>query len=92
MYRAYLERFKSAKEMIAGMDALHVQVTRAVPNARPPRFQMTWRDEKTLDVVYESQRKLIDVYVGLARGVGKYFKEPLTVTRRSETEATIVFQ
>lgn len=91
LYRPYLERFKSAKEMIVGLDALHVQVTRAVPNARPPRFTLRWRDSKTLEVTYESKRNLIDVYVGLARGVGKYFNEALTVTRQSDTLATIVF-
>ncbi|PZR17573.1 MAG: hypothetical protein DI536_04470 [Archangium gephyra] len=66
-------------------------LTRAVPNARPPRFQLSWRDADTLDVEYLSERKLIDVYVGLARGVGKYFKEALTVTKLSETHVQIVF-
>ncbi|MGV3619359.1 MAG: heme NO-binding domain-containing protein [Archangium sp.] len=91
MYAPYLDRFKSAREMIVGLDALHVQITRAVPNARPPRFNLSWRDEKTLDVEYLSERRLIDVYVGLARGVGTYFKEPLTVTKLSETHVQIVF-
>ena len=68
-----------------------MQITRTVPNASPPRFKLTWRDSQTLEVTYESKRNLIDVYVGLARGVGKYFGEPLTVTRQSETQATIVF-
>lgn len=91
LYAPYLERFKNAREMIVGLDALHVAITRAVPNARPPRFQLSWRDADTLDVEYLSERKLIDVYVGLARGVGKYFKEALTVTKLSETHVQIVF-
>lgn len=92
LYAPYLQRFKNAREMILGLDALHVAVTRAVPNARPPRFVTTWRDDqKTLDVEYKSERAMIDVYVGLARGVGKYFGEVMTVTKQSETHATIVF-
>lgn len=55
------------------------------------RFKTAWLDANTLDVEYLSERNLIDVYVGLARGVGKYFKEPLTVTKHSETKVTIVF-
>jgi hypothetical protein len=91
MYGPYLERFKNAREMILGLDSVHVQITRAVPNAAPPRFTTKWLDEKTLDVEYRSERKMIDVYVGLARGVGTYFKEKLIVTRTSDTHVTIVF-
>lgn len=91
LYAPYLQRFTNAREMLVGLDALHVQITRAVPNARPPRFNLSWLDENTLDVEYISERNLIDVYVGLARGVGKYFKETMTVTKQSDTKVIIVF-
>jgi hypothetical protein len=65
--------------MILGLDGVHVEMTRSISNARPPRFVYKWRDDKTLHVEYKSHRNLIEVYAGLARGVGKYFKEPLKV-------------
>lgn len=79
MYKGVVARFKSAREMILGIDELHVELTRSIPNARPPRFSYSWRDAKTLVVRYSSHRNLVHLYAGLAKGVGKYFKEPLTV-------------
>lgn len=90
-YQMIVRKFKSAREMILGMDAVHVNLTQTIPNAHPPRFNYRWENEKTLVVEYNSKRNMIDVYVGLARGVGKYFKENLTVSKLSPTTARIVF-
>lgn len=91
VYRNYVKRFSSAREMILGLDDLHVSVTEAIPNARPPRFDYHWEDERTLLVTYKSSRGLIDLYVGLARGVGAYFEEKLSVEKLSATQCRIHF-
>jgi hypothetical protein len=36
-------------------------------------------------------KTLIDIYVGLARGVGKYFKEDVKAVKISESKALITF-
>jgi hypothetical protein len=91
LYASILKRFKNAKEMILGMDSVHVTMTETIPNARPPRFGYKWEDDKTLIVTYNSPRNMIDIYIGLAKGVGLYFREKLSVTKKSAKEVKIVF-
>jgi methyl-accepting chemotaxis protein len=90
-YRAYWYGLNSAKAMIIGMDKIHEQVTKILPNAHPPRFDFEEIDERTLRVHYKSHRNMIDFYMGLVKGVGKMFKTPLTVRKLSEEYAEIVF-
>lgn len=78
-YKAVIARWRTARETILSLDALHVLMTQTVPNARPPRFDYQWLDESTLEVTYKSHRNLLGIYMGLARGVGKYHDEPLKV-------------
>ncbi len=92
VYALIYKHFKSAREMILGMDKVHVDMTATIPNAHPPRFDYVWVAPDTLLVEYKSKRNLVDLYVGLARGVGKYFKEELTVTKISPTQVRIVFE
>ncbi len=60
-------------------------------NAHPPRFEYDWKDDKTLILKYKSQRGLIDILVGLIKGVGKYYKEDLKVSKISSDKVQIVF-
>jgi hypothetical protein len=91
MYGIIYKRFKNAREMIVGMDQVHIDMTKAIPNAQPPRFDYKWETTDVLVVTYKSKRKMIGVYAGLVRGVGKYFKEKLTVSRLSDEQIKIVF-
>lgn len=91
VYGRTFDRFASAREMILGLDQVHVDVTRSLTNATPPRFTYAWKDADTLEVTYASRRGLIDLYVGLARGVGLRYKEPLHVRKLSETLVEIHF-
>ncbi|MDR2632900.1 MAG: heme NO-binding domain-containing protein [Treponema sp.] len=90
-YKAYYYGINSAKALIMGVDAIHEQVTKIIPNAHPPRFDVEEIDEKTLKVHYKSHRKMIDFYIGLVKGVGKFFKTPLQVKKLSEEYVEIRF-
>ncbi len=92
VYWAILRRFKNAREMLLGMDAVHVDMTATIPNAQPPRFDYTWENDRVLLVDYKSKRGMLDVYIGVARGVGKYFNERLEVRKVSSTRARIEFR
>lgn len=92
VYSLVYKHFKSAREMILGMDKVHVDMTATIPNAHPPRFNYVWETPNTLLVEYKSRRNLIDIYVGLVHGVGIYFKEKLGVKKISPTQVRIVFQ
>ncbi|MDR2797168.1 MAG: heme NO-binding domain-containing protein, partial [Treponema sp.] len=90
-YKAYYYGINSAKAMLMKIDSIHEQVTKIIPNARPPRFDIEEIDENTLKVHYKSHRKMIDFYIGLVKGVGKFFKAPLQVKKLSEEYVEIRF-
>lgn len=91
VYQTLYARLGSAREFILALDGVHQMVTNTIPNAHPPRFEYEERDERTLIVTYKSRRGLIDLYIGLARGVGRYFGTPLQVSKLSNTQVKIVF-
>ena len=73
------------------MDYVHATVIKNVPNAQPPRFEYEWLDDKTLIMKYKSRRRLIDFMVGSIKGVGKYYKEDLRVTKLGNDKVKIIF-
>lgn len=91
VYSNYYRTNKTAKEFMLNLDDLHVTMTKTIKNAKPPRFTYEWKDDKTLVVHYNSHRGLIDFATGLAKGVGKYYKENLKVTKLTPEKFQIVF-
>ena len=91
IYSSIITRFNSAREMILGMDKVHVQMTATIKNARPPRFDYDWQDDNTLIVTYKSFRGMIDIYRGLVMGVGKLFNEPVQARKVDNARVEIIF-
>jgi len=91
IYGAYYEGIKTAKEFLLNMDKVHVQTAAIVPDSRPPRFDYEWKNDKTLIMGYKSHRGLIDIMVGLVKGVGKYYNEDLKVTKLGDDKVEIIF-
>ncbi|MDR1933916.1 MAG: heme NO-binding domain-containing protein [Spirochaetales bacterium] len=91
-YKAYYYGINTAKALIMGVDKIHEQVTKIMPNAHPPRFDFEEIGENTLKVHYKSHRKMIDFYIGLVKGVGKFFRARLTVKKLSEEYVEITFE
>ncbi len=90
-YKIYLDGAKAAREFIGKMDHVHEVMTQSIEHARPPKFKYEWKDDKTLILHYSSLRNLIDIAAGLIKGVGKYYREELTVKKLSESELEITF-
>jgi len=90
-YSMYYRKAHSAKEMLLNMDKLHETVTSSIADAHPPRFDYEWEGDDTLIMHYKSDRGRIDFFVGLIKGVGKYYNEELRVAKRSETAVEIIF-
>ena len=84
-YPAYFRGASNAREFLLKMSTVHELVTRSVPNARPPRFEYRWADENTLVIDYRSARGLTGLLVGLVKGVGTHFGEPLAVRALGNT-------
>lgn len=92
IYFAYYMGVKTAKDFLLRMDSVHDRVTKNIEDAKPPRFSYKWTDEKTLIMTYKSERELIDIFVGIIKGVGKYFNEKLQITKLNNKNVKIVFQ
>lgn len=92
IYSDYYKDVSSAKDFLLKMDSIHQEATVTMRNAHPPRFEYNWENEKTLVMVYNSERGLIDILVGLIKGVGKYFNENLQVTKLDNKKVRIVFE
>lgn len=91
VYKPYFGTTATAKEFMIKLNDIHVKVTKYVPNAHPPKFEYEWKDDNMLILTYISQRGLIDFVVGLAKGVGIYFNQKLSVRKISSTRVEILF-
>ncbi|HMV41755.1 MAG TPA: heme NO-binding domain-containing protein [Leptospiraceae bacterium] len=91
MYRSMFVGKKTAKEFLLSMDQLHVGVTQNIKNAHPPRFEYELKGEKTLIIKYKSDRGLIDIFIGLIKGVGKLYKENLLVSKLGNNLVQVQF-
>ena len=78
-FPSYFERF-SLKNFIMMMDEVHSQLTRMIPNAKPPRLIAVEISPSEAEIKYSSTRGLFDYFLGLLEGSAAYFKEKLVVT------------
>ncbi len=91
VYSIYYKGMNSAREFILKMDNVHETATRNIPNAHPPRFEYEWKDDKTLIIKYISKRNLIDIYIGLIKGIGKKFNETISISKIDSSKVKLVF-
>ncbi len=91
VYKPYYRGVSSAKELLLKMDEVHRKATQNIPNAHPPRFEYRWEKPNVLIMKYKSPRGLMDIFIGLIKGVGKFYKTPLEVEQISQDEVRITF-
>jgi len=91
IYKSFYNKHKSAKEFLLSMDNVHDIITKTMENAKPPKFGYENKDENTLIMHYNSHRGLIDIMIGLIKGVGKFYNEKLTVTKIGNEKVEIKF-
>ncbi len=91
LYGHLYQKHKCAKDFLLGMDDVHVMLTKTIPNAHPPRFTYSWLAPNRLIMRYNSSRNLSGLVVGLAKGVGRYYKENLAVRKVGAQDIEIVF-
>jgi len=91
IYAPHYQGITTARDFMLKMDKVHLITTQTMTNAFPPRFEYRWEDAHTLVMRYKSSRGMMDLMVGLIRGVGIYYKEDLAVTKLSEEEVRVGF-
>jgi Haem-NO-binding len=89
IYKSFYRKHNSTREFILDINGIHARLTAAIPNARPPRFQVEELGARSLLVTYSSSRQLIDLAVGLARGLGAHYNEKLSVKKLSPSQFRI---
>lgn len=90
-YSRYYSKYQCAMDFLLGMDELHQQITYQIKNAQPPRFSYQVEADNIMIMEYKSHRNLIDLMIGLIKGVGKYYHEELQVTQLAENKVRIIF-
>ncbi len=68
-YPFYYKGINSAKEFLLNMDKVHELAIKNISGAMPPRFNYEWKDNRTLIMTYKSKRGLIDIFIGLIKGL-----------------------
>ncbi|WP_146650286.1 heme NO-binding domain-containing protein [Labilithrix luteola] len=91
LYKHLYGKYANAREFFLNINEMHARVTKHLADSRPPRFRLEWMGPNTLVMHYESHRGLIDVAVGMARAMGRYYGERLVVTKLSSKALRIVF-
>jgi hypothetical protein len=80
----------SSRDFILKLGDIHDKACRALKGAKTPIFKFDWKDEDTLIITFESKSQ-VPFFIGLIKGVGRYFDEGLSVSECSFNQVSIVF-
>lgn len=70
----------SLKDMLMGLDDLHLRVGLMYPDLKPPSFRCETLDEKTIELHYHSTRAgLGPMVIGLVEGLAQHFAQPVSI-------------
>ena len=86
-YGEYFEAFgNDFKSFVAGLDEMHVRITKLLPSLVPPAFEIEELGENHFKVHYVSQRDgLAPLAVGMLKGVAIHFGGKADITPVSYT-------
>jgi len=77
-FPSYFERY-SLRDFLMMMDEVHLQLTKRIPNASPPRLLAKETGQNLLEIHYISKRGLFDYFLGLIEGSAKFFNEKIEI-------------
>jgi methyl-accepting chemotaxis protein len=77
-FPSYFERY-SLKDFLLMMDEVHLQLTKRIPNATPPRLLAQDLGPGLLQLHYISKRGMFDYFIGLLEGSAQFFNEKIKV-------------
>lgn len=77
-YPGYFQK-DGVLSFLSAMDMTHRALTRRIKGARPPRIIYRYIDERTAIVKYESTRDFRSYFLGLLKGAGEFFNDPLNI-------------
>ena len=78
VYKIFFHEVKDIKSFLKKLDWVHEVMTRTTREGSPPRFEV-WEEGEDLYIRYKSQRNLKEIFLGLLRGVGKYYQVEMSI-------------
>lgn len=80
LYGKDIKNANSALDFIDSVEEyVHVEVKKLYPDAELPKFLTETKNDNSLILIYESEKRLEDFARGLITACGEYFNEPLNV-------------
>ena len=80
LYPHFFVEKKSAFEFLKTIqDYIHVEVLKLYPDAKLPTIQVNICNETTMELIYNSERKLGQLALGLIKGCAEYFNEKIKI-------------
>ncbi|MBF0359880.1 MAG: heme NO-binding domain-containing protein [Oligoflexia bacterium] len=92
MYAGMYKMHKDAKTFLTSLDKIHAICTNNIADAHPPQFICKESDNNSMFMTYISERGLVDIFIGLVRGVGKYYKEKIDISKEGPDKIKITFK
>jgi methyl-accepting chemotaxis protein len=77
-FPSYFQR-SNLKDFLLMMDEVHLQLTKRIPGAHPPRLVAKEISPREIEMTYSSQRGMQDYFLGLLEGSAKFFNEHLVI-------------
>ncbi len=77
-FPSYFQR-KSLKDFLLMMDEVHLQLTKRIPGAQPPRLLAKELSALEIEITYSSKRGMQDYFLGLLEGAASFFNEHLVI-------------
>ena len=82
LYPVFLAGAESALAFLADSDTyVHGELQKLYPDAQFPVFECRWLDDRRLQMIYRSRRRLADLAQGLIEGCIAHFGEEVAVRR-----------
>ncbi|MCR4435881.1 MAG: heme NO-binding domain-containing protein [Clostridiales bacterium] len=75
-FPSYFERL-SLKDFLMMMDTVHMQLTKMIHGAKPPRLVASEISPGEMEIRYSSSRGMYDYFLGLIEGSAEFFKEKI---------------
>lgn len=97
LVKIYGKNIKENETALSFIDSVenyvHVEVKKLYPDAELPTFTTTYKDDKKIVIIYQSDKKLDAFAKGLIKACGEYFNEPLEISSKiiSETPYQVEF-
>jgi len=84
IYPAMFARHAGFLDFVAAIDSeIHVEVRKLYPQAVLPRFEVLQRDERGMQLLYRSPRRMESLALGLLEGLAAHYRQPCRIEARA---------